>query len=635
MRIRLGELLVKHGLITEEELNVALESQRLSNRRRIGEILLESDKVSKEDLLKVLALQLEILFLDLDKTEIDAEATKLFPEKFAMKYGCIPVRREGNGLLVAMADPLNLQAIDDLNQITKCEIKPAVADREQIEAAIKKYHAKADIAEISDSLPELDVLFQVVKQSDYDKDQDESITDLKIQSQQAPIIRVVNIIIHEAVQEHASDIHVEPQADSLVVRDRIDGLLYEMHQLPRWIHGAVVSRIKIMADMDIAEKRVPQDGKVRISVAARYYDLRISTMPSIFGEKVVVRILDRKESHVSVDSLGLHPTQVEQLRGLNSRKQGLVLLTGPTGSGKSTTLNAILHELRTPQVNIVTVEDPVEYDIAKTTQVQVNPKAGLTFPYVLRSILRQDPDIIMVGEIRDAETAEIALRAAMTGHLVLSTLHTNDALSAIGRLSNLGVPPFLISSTLLYVLAQRLVRKLCEHCTVSYKPSPGELYEVERILPQASELPWKRGEGCLRCKQRGYSGRVAVGEFFAINDAIRKAIEIREPESLLRELAIMNGMTPLLADFVNKVETGVTAMSELWSVVIGEEILAGICPNCSGRIEHTYVACPTCGFALKEKCPKCNRSLEKSWRFCPYCQNERKTTEETLKFTLS
>ncbi len=336
-----------------------------------------------------------------------------------------------------------------------------------------------------------------------------------------------------------------------------------------------------------------------------------------------------------VEGLGLHPSQVEQMRSLNARKQGLVLLTGPTGSGKSTTLNSILHELRTPQVNIVTVEDPVEYDIAKTTQIQVNPKTGLTFPYVLRSILRQDPDIIMVGEIRDPETAEIALRAAMTGHLVLSTLHTNDALSAVGRLSNLGMPPFLISSTLLYVLAQRLVRKLCEHCTVTYTPSPSEVYEVERIIPRASELPWKRGEGCLRCKQRGYSGRVAVGELLAVNDAIRKAIETREPESLLRELAIMNGMTPLVADFVNKVENGVTAMSEIWSVVIGEEILAGICPNCSGHIEHTYVACPTCGFALKEKCPKCNRNLEKGWRFCPYCQNERKPNEEPLKFTLS
>ncbi len=632
MRIRLGELLVKNGLITDEELRAALQSQRLSNKRRLGEILLESDKVSKIDLLKMLAFQLEIPFLDLDKTEIDVEVVRLFPEKLSKKYGCLPIRQEDTELVVAMSDPLNLQAIDDLNQMTKLEIRPAVADREQIDAAITKYHSRDDASQISDSLPELDGLFQVVERADSEKEQ-ESITDLKTQSQQAPIIRIVNIVINEAIQEHASDIHIEPQADSVIVRDRIDGVLYEMHQLPRWIHGAVVSRIKIMADMDIAEKRVPQDGKVRISVGSRFYDLRISTLPSIFGEKVVIRVLSRKESHVKLDGLGLNESQLEQMRSLNARKQGLVLLTGPTGSGKSTTLNAILHELRTPKVNIVTVEDPVEYEIPKITQIQVNPKAGLTFPYTLRSILRQDPDIIMVGEIRDAETAEIALRAAMTGHLVLSTLHTNDAPSAVTRLVNLGMPPFLVSSTLLYVLAQRLVRKLCEDCSVTYEPPASQVYQVEKVLPQAAGIPWRKGEGCAKCKQRGFSGRVAVGELLAVNEEIRKAIEIREPESVIQRLAVMNGMRPLLADFVEKVEAGTTATTEIWSVVVGEEVSSGICPNCGGRVEQSYLACPACGSALREKCPECGQSLDKSWRFCPYCQKERTSVEPTLGLT--
>jgi type IV pilus assembly protein PilB len=623
MRVLLGELLVNNNLITEEELNQALESQSLSNKRRLGDILLESDRISKTDLLKMLALQLEILFLDLDKAEIDSEVAKLFPEKLALKYGCLPIRKEGASLIVAMADPLNLQALDDLRQIAKAEIRPAIADREQIESHIKKYHSKDNVETISNSITESDGTFRVVKQADGEKDTEPSVNDLKLQSQQAPIVRIVNLVINEAIQEHASDIHIEPQADSLIVRDRIDGVLYEVHQLPRWIHGAVVSRIKIMADMDIAEKRVPQDGKVRISADQGYYDLRISTLPSIFGEKVVIRLLSRKETQVTLDALGLNPGQLDQMRALSARKQGLILLTGPTGSGKSTTLNAILQEMRTPEVNIVTVEDPVEYDISKTTQVQVNPKTGLTFPNALRSILRQDPDIIMVGEIRDSETSEIVLRAAMTGHLVLSTLHTNDAPSAVTRLTNLGAPPFLVSSTLLYILAQRLVRRLCDHCAVSYEPTPEHVRRVERFIPQAARLPWRRGEGCPRCKQRGYLGRVAVGELLCVNDEVRTAIEMHESESVIQRLATLHGMKPLVADFVEKVQEGVTAITELWNVVVGDEIASRFCPSCGGTIEYFYLACPFCGHSLKEKCSHCGQQLEQHWRFCPYCQSKR------------
>ncbi|MBI5118410.1 Flp pilus assembly complex ATPase component TadA [Candidatus Poribacteria bacterium] len=630
MQVRLGDLLVSNNLITEKELKVALETQRLSTKKRLGEILVESDRVSKTDLLKMLALQLEIPFLDLDETEIDMESVSLFPEKLALKYGCLPIRQEAGGLIVAMADPLNLQAIDDLNLITKREIKPSVADIEQIEKAIKKCNSSETITDLSDSFSELGGLIHVMKLSDPENDQSENATDLKIQSQQAPVIKIVNIVIHEAIQERASDIHVEPQADSLIVRDRIDGLLYEMHQLPRWIHGPVVSRIKIMADMDIAEKRVPQDGKVRISVGSRYYDLRISTLPSIFGEKVVIRVLDRKESDVKLDDLGFNSSQLDQMRNFNSRKQGMVLVTGPTGSGKSTTLNAILHEIRTPAVNIVTVEDPVEYDLAKITQVQVNTKTGLTFPTALRSILRQDPDVIMVGEIRDPETAEIALRAAMTGHLVLSTLHTNDAPSAVTRLVNLGMPPFLIGSTLLYVLAQRLIRKLCRNCLIPLEPSPSQIRQVERIFPEARRLPWQIGKGCPQCNQRGFSGRIAVAELFAITEEAKKAIEMREGESVLRRLALVSGMKPLLTDFAEKVSSGVTALTEIWSVVVGEEISSGICPNCGERTEQSYMACPSCGFALKDKCPSCGQKIEKNWRFCPYCQQDRQPAEKTV-----
>ncbi len=628
MQMRLGDLLVSNGLITEDELKVALQNQNQTGRKRLGEILLEGDQISKTDLIKMLALQLELPFLDLEMTEIDAKAVKLFPEKLAYKYSCVPVRLEDNRLLVALADPLNLQAVDDLVRTTGFEIRSAVADREQIDTVIKKYHRADSATEISDSLPELDSLFKIVRSADIEDPHDDSITDLKSQSQQAPIIKIVNIIMNEAIEENATDIHIEPQADSLTVRDRVDGVLYEMHHLPQWIHRPVVSRIKIMAEMDIAEKRIPQDGKVRISVGSRYFDLRINTLPSIFGEKVAIRLLERRSEHVKLDELGFEKSQLEKMRHFNSRKQGLVLVTGPTGSGKSTTLNAMLREIRTPRLNLVTVEDPVEYEIPRITQVQINPKAGLTFPYVLRAILRQDPDIIMVGEIRDPETAEIALRAAMTGHLVLSTLHTNDAPSAVTRLSNLGMPNYLISSSLLYVVAQRLVRKLCMQCVEQYEPSYEEIQHVELILPQAKNLPWRKGKGCPKCKKRGYSGRLAVSELFAVNSEIREAVEAQEPESVIQSLAVLNGMKSLMEDFINKINEGVTGINEVWNVVVGEETTTGLCPHCHTRVEPSYLVCPSCGQTLKDKCPDCGRTLEKNWRFCPGCERERYVTKD-------
>ena len=623
MKKKLGALLVEHGLITEEELETALQSQKNSKKKRLGRILLESERVTKVDLLQMLALQLEIPFFDLDSIDIDSEVVKMFPEKLSLKYSCLPIRRKANKVTVAMADPLNLQAIDDLTRTTECEIKPAVADRDQIEYAIKSYHSDDDVMEIAKSLPELDSLFKVVKAENDENALDYNITDLEIQSQQAPIVRIVNIIINDAIREGATDVHVEPQADMLIVRDRIDGILYEKHHLPKKIQHPVVSRIKIMAEMDIAEKRVPQDGKVRISIASRQFDLRISTLPSIYGEKVAIRLLERNSKHVGLEELGFSPAQMQQMRASNARKQGLILVTGPTGSGKSTTLHAILRELRNPNINIVTVEDPVEYEIPRITQVQVNTKTGLTFSSALRSILRQDPDIVMLGEIRDSETAEIALRAGMTGHLVLSTLHTNDAPSAIVRLENLGMPPYLVSSTLLYVLAQRLIRRLCKHCSTEYEPSSHEIEEIEPILPEASSLTWRKGVGCSKCNNRGYAGRLAVCELLTLNNEIKSAIEMHEPESVIQSLAALNGMKPLLSDFVEKAAIGLTGLSEIWKVVIGEENTTGICPNCSMRIEQSYLSCPSCGFTLKEKCPDCEWTLEKTWRFCPHCQSER------------
>jgi len=621
MKIRLGDLLLENELITREDLQEALERQKNANQKRLGEILTETGKVSETDILETLALQMEITLLDLEDTEIDEEAVKIFPEALALKYGCVPIRWKDGALVLAMADPLNLQAVDDLSRIAKCEIELALAQRGQIESVIRKVNQADSMLAISDSLPELDGFMRVETLVEDNKEKEENIADLRNQSQQAPVIRIVNTIINEAIHENASDIHIDPQADSLVVRNRIDGVLYEKHRLPRWIHRPVVSRIKIVADMDIAERRLPQDGKIRITVGSGQFDLRISSLPSAFGEKVVIRLLKRTVVHAGLDELGLSPAQVERIRTYNAGKQGLVLVTGPTGSGKSTTLNAMLHELRTPRVNIVTVEDPVEYDIPDTTQVQVNSKIGLTFPAALRSILRQDPDIVMIGEIRDSDTADIAIRAAMTGHLVLTTLHTNDALSAVTRLENIGIPPYLVSSTLLYVLAQRLVRKLCPKCSTEYQPTSDEIREIEKMLPQAGALPWRKGEGCDRCGQRGFSGRVAVGELFAVNDEIKGAIELGQRELVLRKLAARNGMDSLLGDFIEKVLAGVTAVSEVWSVFVNRATSSGACPECGAAVDQAYLTCPSCGFMLKDTCPICDRPLEDNWRFCPYCHN--------------
>lgn len=622
MKMQLGDLLLQNGVITKGDLQEALETQKKEKRKRLGEILTEAGKASETDILEVLALQMEITLLDLEDTEIDETAVMIFPEKLALKYGCVPIQWKNGALIFAMADPLNLEAVDDLSRITKCEIELALAQRDQIEEVVKKVNAAGNLSEISDSLPDLDGYLKVEKLIENDDESDENVTDLRTQSEQAPVIRIVNTIISEAIHENASDIHVDPQADSLVIRNRIDGVLYEKHRLPRWIHRPVISRIKIMADMDIAERRLPQDGKIRITIDTDQFDLRISSLPSAFGEKVVIRLLKRQVYHVRIDELGFDPMQVDKIHMHNASKQGLVLVTGPTGSGKSTTLNAMLHELKSPAINLVTVEDPIEYDIPDTTQVQVNPKIGLTFPNALRSILRQDPDVIMIGEIRDPETADIAIRSAMTGHLVLTTLHTNDAISAIKRLENLGVPPFLISSTLLYVLAQRLIRRICPKCSQEYEPSVEELSRYERMIPQVRSLPWRKGEGCDKCGQRGFSGRAAVGELLSVNDEIKESIELCEPDLVIKKLAAMNGMDSLLGDFIEKVSAGVTSISEVWNVFVSRETVSGVCPGCSAVIDHAFLTCPACGFMLKDICPICNRPLEENWKFCPYCHNQ-------------
>jgi type IV pilus assembly protein PilB len=623
MKNRLGELLIQQGIITEDELGRLLEKQR-NSKKRLGELLVEAKTLSKTELVQILATQLEIPYLNLETTVIEPEAVALFPEVFARTHNCIPVSLYENTLTVAMADPLNLIALDDLRFSTNKELKPAVAvDTDIIKAIDKHYHLDHAIPWLIQNFSfDLDAEVSVVSQER--KEEEESVDIIKLQdmSQLAPVVRMVNVIINEAVANRASDIHIEPQEKQVMVRYRIDGVLHETHQLPKWVHGALVSRLKVMAALDIAEKRLPQDGKIKVNVASRFIDLRVSTLPTHFGEKVVTRILDPQEGVYSVEQLGLQEADFAKFCEFISRPQGIVLVTGPTGSGKSTTLYSAINKIKSPTLNIVTVEDPIEYEISGINQVQVNMKTGLTFAFFLRSVLRQDPNVIMVGEIRDEETADIAIRAALTGHLVLSTLHTNDAPSAITRLLDLGVSPHLLTSTVSGVIAQRLVRKICQACRAPHTPTDADFTLLERTFPMSfpPDTVFYSGAGCPKCRQTGYRGRLGLFEVMSFTPMVKEQVLQNASITKLREAAIAGGMTPLSVDMAAKLSAGLTTIEEAINVAFYERgEISNICPRCGRLLGEGFLACPYCGHFVTEFCQACKKPLSPEWVICPYC----------------
>jgi len=555
---RLGAMLVTAGHITEEQLKLAQDLQLANPGRRIDEILIAEGFVAQQTVYKMLERQLGVKYIDLAAVELNRDLIRLIPLNMAKKYNIVPVSAQEDTLYLAMADPLNFLATDAVRQTVKRKVVPLLASMEGIEHAISYLYgsvtaekALEDLTGTGTGTEELSEISTTVI-----GDEDESA---------APTIRLVNSFLEYAVRQNASDIHLEPRENAMYVRMRIDGALRQVFVVPRSNQSAVIARIKVMGNMNIAEHKIPLDGRSNVRIGEKDVDLRISTLPTVYGEKVVIRLLHKSSALLSTKGIGLTDENLEKFNALLDNSTGVILIVGPTGSGKSSSMYTMIGRLNTEQVNLVTLEDPVEYNFDGVNQVQINEKTGMTFASGLRSILRQDPDIIAVGEIRDGETADICMRAAITGHLVLSTLHTNDAPSAIDRLLDMGVERFLISSALKGVVSQRLVRKICPYCREAYAPSAEEQQKLR--LPYEADRVFYRGRGCSRCFNTGYRGRTAVFEILTVNQNIRRGIADAVPYSQLRQLIDDSDFEPLINDCVRLVETGVTTVDEAYRTV--------------------------------------------------------------------
>lgn len=556
-RMKLGDMLIESGKLTQDQLDQALVEQRKKNEK-LGTVLLDMGFITDRDLFEMLEVQFDTPSVDLSIQIMDQEAISLIPEEFATANNLIAFKRDNNRLHVAMSDPLNLFVIDDLEVVTNCKITAYFASRKDISKAISRHYSK-----------------RVVEKAVQDFKREFNLDDATFDDQtmleinNAPIVRLVNTVIMQAVQERASDIHIEPGPEDLRIRFRTDGEMYEVMRPSLDTHSAIVSRLKIMAKLDIAEKRVPQDGRIELNIDRHNLDMRVSTLPTVCGEKVVIRIIERSSFLKTKEELGLSEDNSRLFDRLLSVNSGIILVTGPTGSGKSTTLYTMLKQLNDVRRNIVTVEDPVEYRMSGINQVQVNPKANLTFAGGLRSILRQDPDVIMIGEIRDTETAEIAVRASITGHLVLSTLHTNSAVSTIGRLIDMEIAPFLINTSVIGIIAQRLVKKICPYCKQDYRPTPSELEMIghETLTAIPPSAVFSKGTGCVRCHGSGYFGRIPIHEFLVINDGLRKLISKNAGIEEMNFHARANGFITLQESCADLIMSGRTTFEEFERVV--------------------------------------------------------------------
>ncbi len=552
---QLGQILIEQGLLTQEQLERALAEHR-NAPKSLGRVLIDLGYIQERDLVRALAEQVGLEFVDLSEYQVEPTATTLLPESLARRYRAIPIGEREGKLLVAMSDPANVYALDDIRAITNRDVQPVVATASDVEQAISKYSGMGDQIEALSSEAASAI------------EGEESEAEIEAALEDAPIVKLVNAIMTQAVADRASDVHIEPMERDVRIRFRVDGVLHEVMHSPKNIQNGLISRLKVMADLNIAEKRVPQDGRIGMKVGGRVLDLRVATLPTVYGEKVVLRILDKSQALLQLSDLGFQEEAFKRYEASFRKPYGAILVTGPTGSGKSTTLYATLNILNQPDRNLITVEDPVEYRLAGINQIQVNPKAGLTFASALRTILRADPDVVLIGEIRDKETAMISIEAALTGHLVLSTLHTNDAPSAVTRLTEMGVETFLVASAVDCVIAQRLARRLCDRCKEAYAPDPAELIEAgypEWRLGEIKEL--YRAVGCSACANTGYRGRFGLYEVMPVTEEIERLTVERASSDQVRAVAVQQGMLGLREDGLEKAAHGLTSIEEIARVV--------------------------------------------------------------------
>lgn len=590
---KLGEVLQHAGKISQLNLERAIEEQK-SKVARLGEVLFENSLVEKDALVSALIETTGIPYVDSSAVKPDPAALRALPVKIAERFNVLPLRFENKMLVIVMADPQDLEKLSQIQFSVGCQLSPRFGFRSEVARAVRVHYGLVPAGEIEQlevGKPEIEFFSSSKRQSNVDAMQE---LQAELLNRKTPAVEEAAAIIIEAIGRNASDIHIEPLASETVVRLRLDGVLHELKRLPRQIHVGLISRVKILCDMDIAERRNPQDGRFMAKIAAKQYDVRVSTLPTQLGEKVVMRILDGSANLKHFSELGF-PSRIEhQFSDLIALPQGMLLVTGPTGSGKSSTLSAAICALQKPSVNIVTIEDPVEYEIPGINQVSINTKAGMTFAGTLRAILRQDPNVIMVGEIRDVETAEIAMKATQTGHFVLSTLHTNGAAESVIRLLDLGVQSYLITTSLTGILAQRLVRRLCKcHTKRPMTPELAQRMAAAGILEPPPH--YRTPLGCADCNQTGYRGRVGLYEFLVMTEAIRDAVRSTEQLGKLRSLSRSLGMRTMREDGLDKVVQGITTLEEIFRVVPKDEAIGVVCENCGRPLMADFRFCPTCG----------------------------------------
>jgi len=622
----LSSILDKAGLVSKADFHQAVKERR--EEEFIIDTLDRLGLASEAKVIKALQQQLNLEFLDLREMNLHGEVVRFLPQDLCRKERLLPIKLDGRQITLAMADPSDFYKTDNIGTMTGLRVNTVIARGGDILAQLNRIYKAGETGanSIADDLDDISVLEPMDEVDIILEEENDSLTvqELVNSAEIPPIIRIVNAIISEAVRYRASDIHIEPKTKSSVVRFRIDGILHDKIRIPNELHGATVSRIKILAKLDISERRQPQDGRITVKAGTRMVDLRVSTMPSINGEKVVLRILDKSASVKSLDQLGLGGMIYEQMGELIRKPQGIIIATGPTGSGKTTLLYSILSAMMQRSRNFETIEDPVEYFLEDANQIHVHQKVGLSFASVLRATLRQDPDVILVGEVRDTETADVTFKAALTGHMVLTTLHTNNSVASITRLVDLGVKPYLIASALEGVVAQRLVRRVCDHCRVE-EPANPDLLRLLRLPADYFPNAISRGRGCPRCNQTGYLGRTGIFELFMMNDDFRQLISENYRESKLLQLARSNGMMTLLENGLTKVAGGETTLDELLRVIGPQIRHERDCDCCGQTIDAKYLFCPFCGCGKQNICHACRMPLEDGWKLCPHCGQTRET----------